>query len=631
MRIENRKAELAAMQLRNLIEDERGHMDRRAVTDCLLRVFLTKESFGESNSGEENENDAAYVYAQMHSACINMEKFNGDADYFYQIYTALKDLDKDDIIPFLNISSHRRPVRIPESLEERIESFIPEDAQNILITDAFTYEGAFVSLIKKNADKKIVITAHDPDMVKLMSIAYSGYQNVTVRDEHVFRDDVCEASFDFIFSVQRFMPVRPERRRREEFNNETPREVRQFDSLLSSLSEKGTLVTCVPNSFAMEEGRIQRERERIQGLYRIVELSSLPGGMMRGFEIKTTFCVITQGKTENVIFRKYDYVDDPNTRFERPRFENDLEVKDEIVLSADDFYALQSWNIDKAFSTKDEEVANYKYSEVKKTVLREVASTFRGKALPPRGEGPEGPHGPRPEDRPPMDGPRCDDRPPMDRPEGPHGPRPEGRPPMDLRRPEDRPPHHEGECHRPHPCPEERRGFEERPEKHNLIEIKVINLSDISDSGIDYLHLPTIPAAEDRIARHLLKKGDVLISSRGTQLKIAVFDKDDGNYVASSNFNIIRCDQECLRGEYLALFLKSKVGGKIISSLKRGQGLININYNDLLGIEVPVPPIEKQNEVVSKYIAGLKAYQEKISKAQEEWNEIIEAVNANLY
>ncbi len=627
MKIENRKAQIASLQLRHLLEDEGGHVDERKVTESLLRVFLTKESFGSEESVESNENEENYIYAQMQYACINMRKYGGDAESFYQIYTALKDLQKEDIIDFLNISSHRRQVVIPETIEATIESYIGENAKSILITDAFVYEGAFMSLIGKNADKEIVITAHDPDMVKLMSIAYSGHENVKVSGESIYRDDNVGKMFDFIFSVPKFMPVRPERRRREDFNNETPREVKELDTLLSSLTENGVLVTCVPNSFAMAGGIIQRERERIQDQYKVIELSSLPGGMAPGTGIKTTFCAIARGKTGDVLFRKYDFVDDPENRFGKPGFENDMEVKDEITLSADEFHALQSWNIDRAFSSKDEEISAYKYSEVKKTVLKEVASTFRGKSLPPKGEGP---HGPRPDDRPPVDGSGPEGRPHFEEecrgPRDQHGPKP----PMGGPRPEGRSPF-EGECGRPPFCSDGRPAFGEKPSEADIIEAKVINLSDMTESGIDYSNLDIAHGDANRLAKHLLKKGDVLMSARGTQIKIAVFGQDEGNYIASSNINIIRCDQDILRGEYLALFLKSKVGMKIISSLTRGATLININYTDLLDIEVPLPSLEKQDEVVARYNNGLAEYQKKVSEAQKEWNEIVETVYSNLY
>ena len=641
MKFENRKAQIASLQLRHLLEDEGGHVDERKVTESLLRVFLTKESFSSKEAVESDENEENYIYAQMQYACVKMRKYGGDAGSFFQIYTALKDLQKEDIIDFLNISSHRRPVVIPETIEARIESYIGENAKSILITDAFVYEGAFMSLIGKNADKEIVITAHDPDMVKLMSIAYSGHENVKVSGESIYRDENVGKMFDFIFSVPKFMPVRPERRRREDFSNETPREVKELDILLSSLTGNGVLVTCVPNSFAMAGGIIQRERERIQDQYKVIELSSLPGGMAPGTWIKTTFCAIAQGKTGDVLFRKYDFVDDPENRFGKPGFENDMEVKDEITLSADEFQTLQSWNIDRAFSSKDEEIAAYKYSEVKKMVLKEVASTFRGKSLPPKGEGHEGPHGPRPEDRPPMDGPRPDGRhhfeeeckggpkPPMGGrppfeagcgiPHGPHGPRPEDRPPF------------EGEFGIPPMCPDGSPAFGEKPSESDIIEAKVINLSDLTESGIDYSNLDIVHGDANRLAKHLLKKGDVLMSARGTQIKISVFGQDEGNYIASSNINIIRCDQDVLRGEYLALFLKSKVGMKIISSLTRGATLININYTDLLDIEVPLPSLEKQDEVVARYNNGLSVYQKKVSEAQKEWNEIVDTVYSNLY
>ena len=99
-------------------------------------------------------------------------------------------------------------------------------------------------------------------------------------------------------------------------------------------------------------------------------------------------------------------------------------------------------------------------------------------------------------------------------------------------------------------------------EKVNDGNVSVINISNISDTGIDYENLDTINEEERKISRYLLEDGDVLIATKGFTVKVAVFEKQEKMCIASSNLCVIRPNERIINGTYLKLFLESETGMK---------------------------------------------------------------------
>lgn len=168
----------------------------------------------------------------------------------------------------------------------------------------------------------------------------------------------------------------------------------------------------------------------------------------------------------------------------------------------------------------------------------------------------------------------------------------------------------------------------EKAENGNIL---VVNISDISENGIAYDELVTINEEERKISRYVLEEGDVLITSRGTNVKVAVFNKQNKICIPSSNINVVRTDSKLLLGSYLKLFLESNVGIKMLKSIQRGSTVVNINYQDIEMLDVPVPSLETQKELVSKYEKGLEKYQEVLKSAQVEWNKIKTEIQNDLF
>ena len=78
--------------------------------------------------------------------------------------------------------------------------------------------------------------------------------------------------------------------------------------------------------------------------------------------------------------------------------------------------------------------------------------------------------------------------------------------------------------------------------------------------GIAYDNLKTFSEERRKLLRFLLEDGDVLIASKGTVQKVAVFeDQGKREVVASSNITVLR-PKEKLRGFYIKFFLETEIG-----------------------------------------------------------------------
>lgn len=167
--------------------------------------------------------------------------------------------------------------------------------------------------------------------------------------------------------------------------------------------------------------------------------------------------------------------------------------------------------------------------------------------------------------------------------------------------------------------------------KDNDGNIKVINIANINDGEIDYNNLDGIKDDIIKNSRYILNDGDILISARGTVIKIAIFNKQDFACIASSNLNVIRCNKEIMNSTYLKLFLESSVGKELINSIRRGSIILNINNKDLELLKVPVPTAEEQKKIINEYERGKESYKRALNEAEEAWNKIKNSIENQLY
>ena len=160
--------------------------------------------------------------------------------------------------------------------------------------------------------------------------------------------------------------------------------------------------------------------------------------------------------------------------------------------------------------------------------------------------------------------------------------------------------------------------------------IAVINLSNMTETGIKYSELKTIASEQPSILRYLLRDGDVLVASKGTIKKVAVFEEQDIDVVASANITILRPKSNIL-GAYIMLFLLSPLGQALLEEADTGKNIMNINTDKLISIEIPVVPLVKQTFLIQRYNLSLNDYKRKLTRAIQEWQFVKDDILKNLF
>lgn len=160
--------------------------------------------------------------------------------------------------------------------------------------------------------------------------------------------------------------------------------------------------------------------------------------------------------------------------------------------------------------------------------------------------------------------------------------------------------------------------------------VAVINLSDMTSMGINYAALKRIEMDKRAVLRYLLQDGDVLIASKGTVKKIAVFSEQNQPVIASANITVLRPTGGVLGG-YIKLFLESPLGQALLDEANTGKAVMNVSTQKLISIEIPKIPLVKQTYLVQRYEQGLNDYKRKIVRAQQEWQRVRDDVEKNLF
>lgn len=132
--------------------------------------------------------------------------------------------------------------------------------------------------------------------------------------------------------------------------------------------------------------------------------------------------------------------------------------------------------------------------------------------------------------------------------------------------------------------------------------VDIVKITNIIEGEIEYASLASTDIDEERIEKYLLKENDILISSKGTAIKLAlVTNLGDRKVIPHNNLMVIRVNSEEVLPAYLCCFLNSESGRLILNSLQTGSIIINITKSNLLELIVPVIDMDTQETIVNHY------------------------------
>lgn len=143
---------------------------------------------------------------------------------------------------------------------------------------------------------------------------------------------------------------------------------------------------------------------------------------------------------------------------------------------------------------------------------------------------------------------------------------------------------------------------------------KIINYSDVQEGRLltDGIQSHELGNAAN-FEKSTVRTGDLLISCKGTAIKICVVPENCGEILLSANFIGIHIDNSRYNPYFLQRYLESPVGQSMLLRRQVGTSILTLAARDLE--EIPVPRIEydKQTEYVNKLIYEETRIREEIS------------------
>lgn len=150
-------------------------------------------------------------------------------------------------------------------------------------------------------------------------------------------------------------------------------------------------------------------------------------------------------------------------------------------------------------------------------------------------------------------------------------------------------------------------------------EYYLIQLADVQDGKIIFHQLTTINLDSKKARTYEVQEGDIILSSRGSAIKIAVVPKLDKKLILSHNFIGMR-PKRGVNQYFIKSFLESPIGTYYISSKQKGTAVSVLSIKDIESIPVPDMEINTQNEIGRAFIRANEELNNTIQQAREKQN-----------
>lgn len=150
-------------------------------------------------------------------------------------------------------------------------------------------------------------------------------------------------------------------------------------------------------------------------------------------------------------------------------------------------------------------------------------------------------------------------------------------------------------------------------------EYYLLQLADVQDGKIQFQQLNAIDLERDKANAYEVKEGDILLSSRGTAIKIAIVPALDKKLIASHNFIVIRPNNN-VNSYFIKSFLESPIGTYYISSKQKGTAVTVLSVKDIESILLPKVDTETQNKLGAAFAEADDELERAIQQAKEKYN-----------
>ncbi|ASS66984.2 N-6 DNA methylase [Paenibacillus sp. FSL R5-0407] len=148
----------------------------------------------------------------------------------------------------------------------------------------------------------------------------------------------------------------------------------------------------------------------------------------------------------------------------------------------------------------------------------------------------------------------------------------------------------------------------------------LVNLANVKEDRIIAEGLKGVTLSSRRARNYELEPGDVLLSSRGTMLKMTVVTPEDIQekpLVFSSNFLRIRVsDRAKYEPHFIKAFLESPIGQYYLQAYQRGTTVTVLSHKDVASIKMPKLTFDQQREVGQMLLQADELYQKAMDEAK---------------
>ena len=155
----------------------------------------------------------------------------------------------------------------------------------------------------------------------------------------------------------------------------------------------------------------------------------------------------------------------------------------------------------------------------------------------------------------------------------------------------------------------------------NAGEINEVILSDINQVGEITSTTKKTNVSKQFLSKSnipFVKKGDLIISIKGSLGKIGTIVADLPNTIPGTSLCILRPrEKSIINPEYILMYLRSEIGQKMFLNYGRGDFIAFLSINDLKNLEIPIPSLAEQKKA-AKILKRSRDLVDSIQKMQKE-------------
>lgn len=146
--------------------------------------------------------------------------------------------------------------------------------------------------------------------------------------------------------------------------------------------------------------------------------------------------------------------------------------------------------------------------------------------------------------------------------------------------------------------------------------VPVLKVRDLNHAHEPGWKLDTVEVSQpDRLKPYRVQARDIVVTARGTNLKVALVPERWAGALLDWNLIAIHPGPR-LRAELIFGFLQSPAGRRAVDRRLTGTTLLMLTVGNLKEIEVPVPPVEQQQILVRLLQAADRQYESAIAAAE---------------